>query len=201
MCIAVHPLNKKVYITDRDNNRLQILNADLTFFSYFGSKGSDNGEFDRPQGVAFDSTGNVYVADCENHRIQVFTPEGEFFRKFGREGKEDGEMNSPSGICIDSDDVVYVTEFNNNRVSLFSSTGIFLTTVGSKDLFDCPRGIAVDKNGVLYVSDYDNLFRVDILSSSIANILLLVYSYTVLIYINFISCIMMLSNIASAMIQ
>ena len=31
MGIGIHPLNKKVYVTDRDNQCIQILNSDLTF--------------------------------------------------------------------------------------------------------------------------------------------------------------------------
>ena len=52
-----------MYICDRQNHHVQILNADLTFSSSFGSHGSGDGQFNYPWDVAFDSTGNVYVAD------------------------------------------------------------------------------------------------------------------------------------------
>jgi len=42
------------------------------FETAWGSQGSGNGQFDRPEGVAVDSSGNVYVADTYNHRIQKF---------------------------------------------------------------------------------------------------------------------------------
>ena len=80
--VAIHPLSRKVYIADQSNHRIQILNPDLTFTGSFGSPGSDNGQFDYPSNVAFDSTGNVYVTDTGNHCIQVFTSEGRFMRKF-----------------------------------------------------------------------------------------------------------------------
>ena len=38
----------------------------------FGSKGSGNGQFKFPKGIAVDSSGNVYVADDGNCRIQKF---------------------------------------------------------------------------------------------------------------------------------
>ena len=39
-----------------------------------GKPGSGNGQFNYPNGVATDSSGNVYVADTGNNRIQKFTP-------------------------------------------------------------------------------------------------------------------------------
>jgi DNA-binding beta-propeller fold protein YncE len=33
-----------------------------------------NTEFNAPQGLAFDSSGDLYVADANNNRIQVYKP-------------------------------------------------------------------------------------------------------------------------------
>ena len=78
-------------MADWDNDRVQVLNSDLTFSNTFGKKGSGKGQFDSPWGIACDSTGKVYVADTGNHRIQVFTAEGKFLMMFGRFG--DGRGN------------------------------------------------------------------------------------------------------------
>ena len=158
--IGIHPHTKKVYVADSGNHRIQILKPDLTFSSSFGSKGNDNGLFQYPYDVTFDSTGNVYVADSWNHRIQVFTAEGEFLREFGKKREGNGELTFPAIICIDSDNVVYVSERDNHRVSVFTSEGKFLTSFGTKGRgpgqFNEPRGISVDKNGVVNVSDFYN---------------------------------------------
>ena len=160
MGIAVHTLNKKVYIAELCNHRIQILNPDLTFSSSFGSRGRDDGQFQRPWDVAFDSTGKVYVVDNSNNRIQVFTEDGQFLRKFGNWGSGNGELTSPISICIDSEDVVYVGEDANHRVSVFTCEGKFLISFGTEGTgpgqFACFRGIAVDMNGVVYVCDTYN---------------------------------------------
>ena len=160
LSVAFHPKSKKLYVADTSNQRIQILNSDLTFSSSFGSEGSDNGQFQYPWDVAFDSTGNVYVADTSNDRIQVFTAEGRFLRKFGGRGSGNGELNWPASICIDSGNVVYVTEDDNHRVSVFTCEGKFLTSFGTEGSgsgqFTRPCGIALDKNGVVYVSDCSN---------------------------------------------
>ena len=159
--IAVHPQSNKIYITEcGGNNRVQILNADLTFCSTFGSKGSDNGQFQRPPCVSFDSTGNVYVTDLVNHRVQVFTAEGKYIGQFGKKGNGEGEFNEPKGIAIDSNDMVYVGEYSNHRISLFTREGQFLRSFGAQGekpgQFKRPTGITVSSNGVIYISDAGN---------------------------------------------
>jgi tripartite motif-containing protein 2/3/tripartite motif-containing protein 71 len=61
--IAFNASNNKVYVTDANKHRVQVLNSDLTFSSTFGKKGNGKGQFYRPWGIACDRTGKVYVAD------------------------------------------------------------------------------------------------------------------------------------------
>ena len=63
---------EKVFVTDAGNNRVQVLNADL---SYSHCKGARPGEFNDPHGITIDAEGMVYVADFNNRRIQKFIPE------------------------------------------------------------------------------------------------------------------------------
>ena len=157
VAVVVNPKNGKVYVCDRLNHRIQILDADLTFAGIFGSYGSDDGHFNCPRDVAFDSAGNVYVADTEGHRIQVFTAEGIFLRKFGKKGGVDGNLNWPSSVSIDRNDMVYVSERNNNRISIFTCDGQFLRSFGTEGgQFKSPHGIAVDSEGHIYVCDTYN---------------------------------------------
>ena len=43
-----------------------------SFITKWGSFGEGDGQFNLPEGVAVDSSGNVYVTDLENARIQKF---------------------------------------------------------------------------------------------------------------------------------
>ena len=43
--IAFNTINNKVYVVDNRNNRIQVLNSDLTFSSTFGKQGSGKGQF------------------------------------------------------------------------------------------------------------------------------------------------------------
>ncbi len=152
-----------LYVCDRSNHRVQILDSNLVSRRAFGTFGKGNCEFRHPLDLAFDSRGNVYVVDCSNFCIKVFTPGfGKFIRRIGKEGIEVGDFQAPSSICIDSSDNVYVTDYKFCCVKVFDSTGRFVMQFGSyKDprsefCFLKPRGIAVDSIGRVFVSDSDN---------------------------------------------
>ena len=153
--ITFNTINSKVYVVDRNNNRIKVLNSDLTFSSTFGNLGRGKGQFYGPWGIACDSTGKVYVTDMTNYRIQVFTAEGTFVRMFGRRGKGKGELGTPYYVAVDTSGMVYVSEYTNNRVSVFTSEGQFVMSFGRGE-FQSPFGLAVDNSGVVYVCDRDN---------------------------------------------
>ena len=157
--IAIHPHSNEIYVTDRVNNRVQILDDDLTFSGWFGSYGSENGNFNGPYGIAFDNSGRVYVADRHNHRVNVFTPKGEYIQHFGQKGDDKECLNQPCDVVIDSNNIVYVTEGGNSRISMFTRDGGFLGCFGTmgKGLgeFIDPTYVFV-KEGKIYVADCGN---------------------------------------------
>ena len=67
------------------------------FLLKWGSFGSGDGQFNFPNGVAVDPSGNVYVADAYNNRIQKFTGSGAFITKWGSFGSGDGQFAFPQG--------------------------------------------------------------------------------------------------------
>ena len=151
--IGFNKKNGKLYVCDKSNHRIQVLETNLTHHRSFGSKGNENGQFLSLWDIAFDSNGNVYVADHNNHRIQTFTPDGQYLQNFGT-----GQLQSPSSIAIHGD-IVYVTEAGN-RVSVFSNEGKFHKSFGIKGnaqgQFNSPYGVAVDANGFVLIAEYRN---------------------------------------------
>ena len=160
--IAINKTTGQVFVADNGNNRIQVLNPDLTFSYTFGSNGSGQGQFIDPYDVTLDSKGFVYVADRINHRIQKFTPEGRFVDMFGTKGSKPGQLNCPSGITVDDNDLLYVTENDtcNHRVSIFSTSGEFIHCFGEKGNkegpLNAPNQLKLDKHGYLYVCDCCN---------------------------------------------
>ena len=89
----------------------------------FGKKGSSEGMFKYPLGVAVSDGDEIVVADQCNHRVQVFHSNGTFLRSFGRKGENVGEFNCTFGIAINKDRNIFVADSNNHRVQIFSWEG------------------------------------------------------------------------------
>ncbi len=151
---------ERIYISDTENNRIQIFDVHGKPLAIFGGMGSGDGQFNSPSGIAVDGSGNVYVVDRFNYRIQKFTSDGIFLTKWGSEGSRDGQFYIPDGIAVDGDGNVYVTERFNNRIQKFTSAGTFLTKWGSQGSgdgqFRMPFDVAVDGNGNVYVIESVN---------------------------------------------
>ena len=82
---------------------------DGKFVREWGKKGSGEGDFDIPHGLAMDSLGRLFVADRNNNRIQIFTQDGDFIDQWTQFGR-------PSGIFIDKKDVLYVADSESNSM-------------------------------------------------------------------------------------
>jgi NHL repeat-containing protein len=117
----------------------------------FGSAGTGEGKFQRPQGMALDPSGNAWVVDRENNRVMKFDQAGKFLLQFGSLGSANGQFNDPRGIAISSNGTVWVSDVGNKRVQAFNSQGVFIRKITSE--LTMPYGLATGPGEVLWVSD------------------------------------------------
>jgi glucose/arabinose dehydrogenase len=126
----------------------------------WGEKGTGDGQFIHPHGIAVDSQGNVFVADEERQDVQKFNSSGTFLTKWGWPGRDPGQFSSRIGdINVDSEDNVYVVDYGNNRIQKFTNDGKFITVwgLGNKTgQFNEHHGIDFDFSGLSYVADTAN---------------------------------------------
>ena len=157
--IAYNNTNNRVYVCDTYNNRITILNHDLTFHGSFGSKGRGTGQLNMPEGISVDSKGNVLVADYFNNRIQVFTASGRHLSSITHT-KPGQRLQTPISVAVGPDDWVYVVECSAHRVSVFDENGKYIESFGKQGDKDgelkYPYCIAVSDDGCVYVCDTGN---------------------------------------------
>lgn len=155
--IATHPTGK-LYIADTYNDRIQVLNSDMTFSNMFGSHSSGQGQFNKPQSVACDSHGDIYVTDFENHRVVKLTAEGKFLSTIGSKELGHDQFMYLVGICVDSTDTMFVSDYY--CVSVFTNAGKFLKFLVNEQnqRLKNPYGLVVNNSGHLYVCARDYVY-------------------------------------------
>jgi streptogramin lyase len=98
----------RVWVCDRDNNRIQIFDSDGHFLNQWT-------DLRHPDMLFFDPTEDVvYVAELD-YQVSVYTLDGELITQWGggHSSARPGEfLGWPHGICVDSYGDVYVSEVN-----------------------------------------------------------------------------------------
>jgi kumamolisin len=175
--IAADNVNKLLYVADTNNNLIRKITTSTQAVSTFASGFTGpNGviNFNSPNGVAVDSSGNVYVADTNNEAIEKITPAGVvsvIAGTVGTAGYINGDgvtqalFNTPLSLAVDASGNVYVADFGNNIVRMITPAGVVSTYAGQagiashadgpalQAIFNAPTGVAVDSSGNVYVTD------------------------------------------------
>ncbi|KAI8494626.1 hypothetical protein Bbelb_278520 [Branchiostoma belcheri] len=124
-----------------------------------GQRGSQQGQFDSPVGVAVRGD-RLYVADTYNNRVQVFDLSGKFCHSF--------PTDLPVGLAVQTDGTIVVN--SGKEVKKFSPSGELLHKFPLGDYWSDPlcirlNGLAVQRDGRVVVADGDKhsifLFETD----------------------------------------
>ncbi len=141
-------------------------------------------QFNNPQGVGVDKSGNIYVGDTFNSLIRKITSSA-VVSTFAGNGTI-GLLNGPAlssqfyasqGVVADAQGNVYVADVGNNVIRKISTTGVVSTYAGtgiagyingaadsthlasatdSLAQFNNPCALAIDATGNIYVADRGN---------------------------------------------
>lgn len=146
-----------VYVTDKDNNRVQIFDSGGQFLTSWRSSGSDKGQLRSPSGITVDSQGNLYVSDTGNRRVQEFDSSGGFVRELASQQQKDSAFACPSGLTLDAQGNLDIADCVHPRILVYSSTGTLssIWPVPSPDGFvPLPMGLARDPiSQLLFLAD------------------------------------------------
>jgi len=121
--------NDNIYVTDWENDRIQIFDSNGKFIRMIPDETS-NVQIDGPVGIALDNENNIYVIEQHNHLIQKISYDGQSLKIFGQQGNKPGEFDNPRGFALDNDGNIYVVDTGNNRIQVFSKDFAVLFTFG-----------------------------------------------------------------------
>lgn len=158
----------RIYVVDGLNHKIRVFNHQGSSISFFGTKGSGNGEFRFPLGIDVDGSGKVYIADSGNHRVQIFKPDGSYIAEIKTPSK-DGNPADPTDVVVDdSRNRCYIVDNDNHRILVYDlATLTLIDTYGSpgtdKRAFRYPFLITLNKQKYLYIVDVINT-RVQVLN-------------------------------------
>jgi DNA-binding beta-propeller fold protein YncE len=93
---------ERVWVTDRENNRIQIFNTSGKFLSQWTG-------LSRPTALDIDGDGTVFVSEL-NQRVSIFSNEGALLARWGGTEEDKDLFIAPHSIAVDSRGDLYVGE-------------------------------------------------------------------------------------------
>src|SRR5262245_8960767 len=138
-----------IYVADGYGNaRIAKYEPDGRYIKSWGSRGSENGQFNVVHGIAIDAQGNVYVVDEGNKRIKVLDTDGTYKRTITNVG-------TPTALCITpgtrqvlyvahtgdpdgmEDAAIYKLDLNGTVLGKFGTAGKLVKQFGLVNSIDC----------------------------------------------------------------
>ena len=104
--------DNRFIVSDGNENCIKVYSEQGDFLYQFGKKGTGNGDFDCPRGLAIEKSGRLVVCDRGNNRLQLFKLDGTFCCKFG------GNFNRPVSVAVLRDGRFSVTQYSGHKVQL-----------------------------------------------------------------------------------
>jgi hypothetical protein len=112
--VQVDPETRKVYVTDRENHRIQIFDDNGTFLDQFST-----GNPSTPQVLYLAADKSLWTADNVTSKIVKFDIEGHYQYSWGSQGQWPGAFWNIHGMSVDSDGNLYVAEVNSGGFEKF----------------------------------------------------------------------------------
>jgi len=146
----------EIFVSDGNNQRIQVFSSDGRFLRMFGSKGSGPGQLLRAHALDFGAAGRLFVADVDNSRIAVYDSSGKFLYAWGRAGKGRGLFQAPHGLGVDPEGNIVVSNYYG-PCQKFTPEGKLLNEFGPGGF----RGwihfhsMATDQRGNVYLAARD----------------------------------------------
>jgi len=166
--VDVFATDLRVYVTDKNNNRVQVFDKDLNYLFLLKTDKhvEESRNFFYPTSCATSIQGDIYILDSDNSRIMKYNSEGVFLIEFGGYDSGNFSLVEPTDLGIAHDSKLFV--LGDNIVTVFDQFGMGLFTM-KLNFSAINLNITFDN---LVINDDKNLFHLNLrnLDSKIENI-------------------------------
>lgn len=124
-----------IYVTDKNNHRIQSFDKNLNFIFEFYKRESENEEekFGYPESAVQSNQGDVIILDSENKRILKFNIFGDFIQTIGSYDYGEYALSDPKRLAVSMRNDIYVLD--DEVIFIYDNYG---TPLG---LIETPGGI------------------------------------------------------------
>lgn len=129
----------KIYISDKNNNRIQRLDKNLNFNFQIYTRDSENEaeRFGYPLSAVMSNQGDVFILDSENTRIVQFDLFGNFIRNFGGYDYGNFALQKPKQLAVSGTNNIFVID--GSEILIFDQYGNSINKVSGIDNFNSIR--------------------------------------------------------------
>jgi len=125
----------KIYVSDKNNNRIQRLDKNMNFNFQIYTRDSDNEaeRFGYPLSAVMSNQGDVFILDSENTRIVQFDLFGNFIRNFGGYDYGNFALQNPKQLAVSGTNNIFVID--GSEIIIFDQYGNSINKVSGIDNF------------------------------------------------------------------
>ena len=129
----------KLYIADKNNNRIQRLDKNMNFNFQIFTRYSDNEaeRFGYPLSAVMSNQGDIYILDSENSRIVQFDLFGNFVRNFAGYDYGNFALENPKQLAVSNKNDIYVID--GSDILIFDQYGNSLNKISGTNDFKSIR--------------------------------------------------------------
>lgn len=124
--VDIYANTLRVYVTDKNNNRIQVFDKDLNFIFDFNTNSEtfEGLTFAYPTSCAVSNQGDFFILDSDNNRILKYNPVGGFLLQIGNYDAGEFMLKSPRKMAISPDGKIFVIDEINIFVYDQFGTGL-----------------------------------------------------------------------------
>ncbi len=147
----------KVFVSDKNNNRIQQFDKNLNFISEIKTKDSkvEDEQFGYPLSAVMSNQGDIFILDSENSRIVKFNIFGDFIQNFGGYDYGNYSLQKPKQLAVSMSNNLFVID--GNEIKIYDPYGNGIGKINSEEKFRSIRIIfskmILTTTGKIYSSD------------------------------------------------